>query len=106
MARLLQFCWAGVLWFLLTSCLEFFQTLKDMNLNHLHSDQPKMFCEIGSGLRTSSSGGRVEANSKPMYQPWNEEEFQADVFVRGMTWLQRHLYRALLQASFFHGTRP
>ncbi len=48
----------------------------------------------------------MDANSKPMYQPWNEEEFQADVFVRGMTWLQRHLYRALLQASFFHSTRP
>lgn len=48
----------------------------------------------------------MEANSKPLYQPWNEEEFQADVFVRGMTWLQRHLYRALLQASFFHSTRP
>lgn len=48
----------------------------------------------------------MEANSKPLYQPWNEEEFQADVFVRGMTWIQRHLYRALLQAMFFHGTRP
>jgi|SRR5271166_1017473 len=48
----------------------------------------------------------MEANSKPMYQPWNEEEFQADVFVRGMTWLQRHLYRSLLQAMFFHTTRP
>ncbi len=48
----------------------------------------------------------MDANSKPMYQPWNEEEFQADVFVRGMTWLQRHLYRALLQAMFFHSTRP
>lgn len=48
----------------------------------------------------------MDANSKPMYQPWNEEEFQADVFVRGMSWVQRHLYRALLQASFFHSTRP
>ncbi len=48
----------------------------------------------------------MDASSKPMYQPWNEEEFQADVFVRGMTWLQRHLYRALLQAMFFHSTRP
>jgi hypothetical protein len=48
----------------------------------------------------------MDNSTKPMYQPWNEEEFQADVFVRGMTWLQRHLYRALLQASFFHGTRP
>ncbi len=48
----------------------------------------------------------METNSKPLYQPWNEEEFQADVFVRGMTWLQRHLYRSLLCAAFFHGTRP
>ena len=48
----------------------------------------------------------MESNSKPLYQPWNEEEFQADVFVRGMTWLQRHLYRSLLQAMFFHTTRP
>lgn len=48
----------------------------------------------------------MDASSKPLYQPWNEEEFQADVFVRGMTWLQRHLYRSLLCAAFFHGTRP
>lgn len=48
----------------------------------------------------------MASKEKPQYQPWNEEEFQADVFVRGMTWLQRHLYRTLLQASFFHSTRP
>ena len=48
----------------------------------------------------------METNSKPMYQPWNEDAFQADVFVRGMTWLQRLLYRSLLQAMFFHNTRP
>ena len=48
----------------------------------------------------------MDTNSKPLYIPWKEEVFQADVFVRGMTWLQRHLYRALLCASFFHGTRP
>jgi hypothetical protein len=46
------------------------------------------------------------SSEKPQFQPWNEEEFQADVYVRGMTWLQRLLYRALLQASFFHSTRP
>lgn len=45
-------------------------------------------------------------NKKPLYQPWNEEEFQSDVFVRGMTALQRWMYRSLLQASFFHTTRP
>jgi hypothetical protein len=48
----------------------------------------------------------MESNSKPLYQPWNEDAFQADVFVRGMTWLQRLLYRSLLQAMFFHNTRP
>ena len=48
----------------------------------------------------------MEDNWKPDYQPWNEEEFQADVFVRGMNWMQKHFYRALLQAAFFHSTRP
>src|ERR1039458_9760233 len=43
---------------------------------------------------------------KPRFQPWNEDAFQADVFVRGMTWLQRHFYRSLLQSMFFHNTRP
>ena len=33
----------------------------------------------------------MEDNRKPDYQPWNEEEFQADVFVRGMNWMQKHL---------------
>lgn len=44
--------------------------------------------------------------AKPAYQPWNEEEFQADTKVRGMTWLERHLYRALLQGMFWCTTRP
>lgn len=48
----------------------------------------------------------MNLNRKPSYQPWNEEEFQADVFVRGMTHVQRWMYRTLLQASFFHTTRP
>ena len=48
----------------------------------------------------------MEDNLKPQYQPWNEDAFQADVFVRGMTWLQRLLYRSLLCAAFFHNTRP
>lgn len=43
---------------------------------------------------------------KPGYQPWNEEEFLSDVYVRGMTPVQRWMYRTLLQASFFHSTRP
>lgn len=48
----------------------------------------------------------MELNDKPEYQQWNEEEFRADVYVQGMTWLQRHLYRALLHCAFFHSTRP
>jgi hypothetical protein len=45
-------------------------------------------------------------NKKPLYQPWNEDSFQSDLFVRVMTPIQRWMYRALLQAAFFHGTRP
>ena len=45
-------------------------------------------------------------NKKPLYQPWNEEEFQGDVYVRGMNHVQRWMYRTLLQAAFFHSTRP
>lgn len=48
----------------------------------------------------------MEDNKKPQYQPWNEEEFQSDLFVRVMTPVQRWAYRTLLQASFFHTTRP
>jgi hypothetical protein len=48
----------------------------------------------------------MEINGKPLWMPWSEEEFQGDVFVRGMNWLQRHLYRTLLQSMFFHSARP
>ena len=48
----------------------------------------------------------LNGNSKPMYQPWNEDEFNADVHVRAMTPVQRWIYRTLLQQSFFHSTRP
>jgi hypothetical protein len=44
---------------------------------------------------------------QPPYQFWHEPQFWADECVsRGMTWLQRHLYRALLQAAFYSSTRP
>lgn len=43
---------------------------------------------------------------KPLYQPWNEEEFQADLSVRSMTPVQRWIYSALLRAAFFCSTRP
>ena len=43
----------------------------------------------------------------PPYQFWCEREFWGDVHVsRGMNWMQRHLYRALLQAAFHCSTRP
>lgn len=46
------------------------------------------------------------SDRKPMYQPWNEEEFLADVSVRTLTPVQRWIYRTLLQAAFFCSTRP
>ena len=43
----------------------------------------------------------------PPYQFWVEKEFWADECVsRGMNWMQRHFYRALLQAAFYCSTRP
>ncbi len=43
---------------------------------------------------------------KPAYIRWWEDDFWADRDVIAMTWLQRLLYRALLQAAFFCDTRP
>lgn len=44
---------------------------------------------------------------EPAYQFWHEREFWSDEHVsRGMTYMQRHLYRALLQAAFHCSTRP
>lgn len=48
----------------------------------------------------------MAGDNKPKFQPWNEEEFQADIYVRGMTALQRWMYRTLLQATFFDTHRP
>jgi len=45
-------------------------------------------------------------NEKPMYQPWNEDEFLADEGVRKMDKYARWMYRTLLQSSFFCSTRP
>jgi hypothetical protein len=47
-----------------------------------------------------------EAKRKPLYQPWNEEAFRADLHVGAMAPTQRWMYRTLLQAAFFHSTRP
>ena len=47
-----------------------------------------------------------DSSKKPLYGLWNEEEFQANVFVSGMNHTQRWMYRCLLQSSFFFTTRP
>ena len=44
---------------------------------------------------------------QPPYQFWHEADFWGDECVsRGMTFMQRHFYRALLQAAFYSSTRP
>ena len=44
---------------------------------------------------------------QPPYQFWHENDFWGDECVsRGMTFMQRHFYRALLQAAFYSSTRP
>ncbi len=48
----------------------------------------------------------MTGSDKAFYQPWNEEEFQSDLFVRKMNQSEKWMYRALLQAMFFHSTRP
>lgn len=43
---------------------------------------------------------------KPQWMRWYEDSFQADVRVRYMKPMQRHLYRALIIQSFYCDTRP
>lgn len=43
---------------------------------------------------------------KPIYQPWCEDQFNADHNVQKMDSISRWIYRTLLQASFFCSTRP
>jgi uncharacterized protein YdaU (DUF1376 family) len=44
---------------------------------------------------------------EPAYQFWHENDFSSDEQVAyGMDWLQRHLYRTLLQKAFHCSTRP
>ncbi len=45
-------------------------------------------------------------NDKPLYQPWNEEEFRGDLWVQRMTPRQRSMYKNLLQQMFFCSSRP
>jgi hypothetical protein len=48
----------------------------------------------------------TDPKRKPLYQPWNEEAFRADVQVYAMAPVQRWMYRTLLQSAFFCSTRP
>jgi hypothetical protein len=44
---------------------------------------------------------------EPRYQFWHERDFWNDLYVsRSMTNLQRHFFRAMLQAAFYCSTRP
>jgi hypothetical protein len=54
--------------------------------------------------RTSKRNGQ---EYQPPYQFWHEQDFSSDEQVAyGMDWLQRHLYRTLLQKAFICSTRP
>lgn len=54
-----------------------------------------------------SSAAQTNSSSfEPSYCCWFERDFWADRHVVKMTWLQRHFYRALLQAAFFCSSRP
>jgi len=48
----------------------------------------------------------LDERSKAMYQPWNQEGFNADLRVRRMTNVQRWIYKSLLQEAFVCSTRP
>ena len=57
--------------------------------------------------KTQRSGKLNGQEYVPPYQFWREQEFWGDEIVsRGMNWMQRHLYKALLQAAFYCSTRP
>src|SRR4051812_28422530 len=43
---------------------------------------------------------------KPLYQPWNDEEFRSDESVQEMNEIERWMYMSLLHAAFFCATRP
>jgi hypothetical protein len=45
-------------------------------------------------------------DTKPLYQPWQEEVFLADEHVQAMTPIQRWMYRTLLQKAFVCKDRP
>jgi uncharacterized protein YdaU (DUF1376 family) len=48
----------------------------------------------------------LDERSKAMYQPWDQEQFNADIRVRKMTSMQRWVYKTLLQEAFVCSCRP
>lgn len=48
----------------------------------------------------------LDESSKANYQPWRQEEFNADIRVRKMTVVQRWMYKTLLQEAWVCSTRP
>lgn len=44
--------------------------------------------------------------AKPLYMPWNEEAFRADIDVQIMSCAERNAYRCLLQSLFWQSSRP
>ena len=48
----------------------------------------------------------LNERSKAIYQPWNQEGFNADLRVRKMSSIQRWMYKTLLQEAFVCSTRP
>ncbi len=48
----------------------------------------------------------MELSGKPNYQPWNEDAFSGDIMVQSMTYIQKWMYRTLLQKAFFEKYRP
>ena len=56
---------------------------------------------------SKKSSKRNGQEYQPPYQFWHEGDFWGDECVsRGMTFMQRHFYRALLQAAFYSSSRP
>lgn len=58
------------------------------------------------GRKGVTNMGTDDIKRKPLYQPWSEEAFRADIQVMAMAPRQRWMYRTLLQAAFFCSTRP
>jgi hypothetical protein len=57
-------------------------------------------------VKTNTTSSFLHDKTKALYQPWSEEVFQADMYVRYMTPVQRWMYRTLCQAAFACSERP